>query len=331
MSAALAPVGPLPDRVVRDPVLLAFADQVGGQDAGPVAVQGGRTQWNLGGTADPAARLIRAPSGVVAFEPAEMTVQVRAGTTLDELDAVLAPAGQRVALQGLPAEATVGGVLSVGLSGPMRLGHGPIRDTLLQARYVSAEGLLVTAGGPTVKNVTGFDLCRVLVGSYGTLGLLAEVTLRTRPRPQASVWLAGRADPADLFDRLYRPVSMLWNGAEVWLYLEGYPDDVAAQAALAESAGLSLVPGPPRFPAGRRSVPPATLRHVRLDPAHQGHFVAEMGVGVVHGEWPGASPAAADTAVVALNRQIKQLFDPYGRLNPGRDPMSVPTTRTGQP
>lgn len=322
MSAGHGPLAPLPDRVVRDPALLAFADEVGGVDAGPVAIEGGRTQWHLGGHCEPGTRLVRAPAGVVAFEPAEMTIQVRAGTTLDELDAALEPAGQRVALQGLPGTATVGGVLSVGLSGPTRLGHGHLRETLLQARYVSAEGLLVTAGGPTVKNVTGFDLCRVLVGSFGTLGLLGEVILRTRPRPQAAAWLSGPADPTALFDRLYRPVSLLWDGATVWLYLEGYPEDVEAQTAIALEAGLVPVDGPPPLPSGRHSAEPAALRSYRPDAPRSGRFVAEFGVGVVHGEWSGPTQAAPDASVVALNGRLKNLFDPTGRLNPGRDPLT---------
>src|SRR5207237_3236629 len=100
-------------------------------------------------------------------------------------DDALGEHGQCVALP--PHEgATVGGVLAVGRSGLRRLRFGPVRDTLLEARYVSAEGRLVKAGGPTVKNVSGFDLCRLLVGSLGTLGLLGAVVLRCRPRPAAS-------------------------------------------------------------------------------------------------------------------------------------------------
>ena len=315
-------------RVVRDPILLAFADEVGAAEAGPVAVEGGRTQWEVGAPDVPTAgpgdvRLVRAPSGVVAFEPAEMTVLVRAGTTVAELDAELRPSGQQVALEGFEPGATVGGVLSVGRSGITRLGHGPVRDTLLQARYLSAEGLLVTAGGPTVKNVTGFDLCRLLVGSLGTIGLLGDVLLRTRPRPQHSGWWCGEADPFALQDQLYRPTSLLWDGTRVWLRLDGYHADVADQAAVAERHGLAACEGPPVLPAGRCSVDPGALR--RLDAARReaGGFVAEIGVGIVHGRWDGPRPTPPDHQVRALHRRIRRAFDPTGRLNPGRDPLAA--------
>src|SRR4029077_12080729 len=126
--------------------------------------------------------------------------------------------------------ATVGGVLAVGRSGIRRLGYGPVRDTLLEARYVSAEGRRVKAGGPVVKNVSGFDLCRLLVGSLGTLGLLAQVVLRCRPLPAVSRWLAGGADPFDLLGRLYRPSSILWDGTTTWVLLEGHAAVLTDQA-----------------------------------------------------------------------------------------------------
>ncbi|MFN0028931.1 MAG: FAD-binding protein [Acidimicrobiales bacterium] len=318
----------LPDRVVRDPQLLAFAELIGGPEDGPVAVEGGRTQWSVGGPAASDVRLVQAPCGVVAFEPAEMTVQVRAGTTLAELDAVLAAEGQEVALRGFDPAATVGGVLSVGRSGITRLGHGPIRDTLLQARYVSAEGLLVTAGGPTVKNVTGFDLPRLLVGALGTVGLLAEVILRTRPRPRRTRWMAGPADPFAVRDALYRPISLLWDGTVVWVLLEGHAADVDQQGAVAATLGLVPVEGPPPLPAGRRSLDPGRLRSLASPETGHGAggaaFVAEIGVGVLHGRAPlpaGVQPPPPDPAVVRLNHAIRDAFDPTGRLNPGRDPL----------
>jgi glycolate oxidase FAD binding subunit len=272
-------------------------------------VVGGRTQWHVGGGVDPSAREVQAPSGIVEFEPAEMTVRCGAGTPVAELDAALAEAGQCVALAG-DRGATVGGVLAAGRSGIRRLRQGPMRDVLLEARYVSAGGRLIKGGGPTVKNVSGFDLCRLLVGSLGTLGFLGEVVLRCRPRPAVSRWFAGEAEPFDLIHRLYQPSSILWNGTTTWLLLEGHPADVEAQAAV---AGLPEVDGPPPLPTGgRRSVRPSALRTLT------GTFVAEVGVGVVH--TADAAPARElAPGVAALNRRVKESFDPTGRLNPGRE------------
>lgn len=309
-----------------DPVE-AFAADVGPPDAGPVVAVGGRTQWDVGGPLDPhvAVREVRAPAGVVAVEPADMTVRVRAGTTVADLAAALAEVGQAVALPAWPG-ATVGGVLAVGRTGVRRLGWGPVRDAVLGVRYVGAAGRVIAAGGPTVKNVSGFDLCRLLVGSVGTLGLLAEVVLRTRPLPAAERWLAGPGDPFDLVRRLHRPAAVLWDGTTTWVLLDGHPADVEAQAA---RAGLAGAPGPPHLPPHRWSLRPSALRSLTTPeapdvpgaPTPAGRWVAEVGVGVVHADAP--PPAAPpDPAVVALHRRIKALFDPTGRLAPGRSPLA---------
>jgi glycolate oxidase FAD binding subunit len=304
--------------MTADPVA-AFAAEVGPPAEGPVVAVGGRTQWAVGGAIDPAAgaREVRPPAGIVAVEAADMTVRVRAGTTVAELDAALADVGQAVALPAWPG-ATVGGVLAVGRSGLRQLGWGPVRDTLLQVRYVSADGAVVTAGGPTVKNVSGFDLCRLLVGSLGTLGLIAEVVLRTRPLPATERWVAGTADPFALVGALHRPAAVLWDGATTWALLDGHPADVGAQA---EVSGLTDVAGPPDLPPQRWSLPPAALRALVASPAagrDPGPFVAEVGVGVVHASTP-PSPRLVAPEVAVLHRRIKDLFDPTGRLAPGRD------------
>lgn len=283
--------------------LTAFAEEIGAE--GPVTIAGLATR---GGPVD-GVRPVMAPTGIDRVTPDEMTVQCGAGTPMEEIVGALAAFGQTVAI---PPSGTVGGALAVGHSSIRRLGYGPIRDSLLQARYVSAAGEVVKAGGPTVKNVSGFDLCRLLVGSRGTLGFLGEVILRTRPIATYEQWFTSAADPDDLLRTLYRPLSILWDGVTAWILLAGHPDDVAEQAA-----GHGLVPGdpPPTLPSGGRwSIPPREIRSL----VGSGRFVAEVGIGIVHHEHP-APGRRVDVAVVELHRRVKARFDPSGRLNPGVD------------
>lgn len=291
--------------------LSGFAAEVGGD--GAVACEGMRSRWSVGGAVDPGARVVRAPAGIERCSPDEMTVVCGAGTPVDELAAALAEHGQEVAL---PAGGTVGGALAVGRAGVRRLGRGPVRDALLQIRYVGAAGEVVMAGGPTVKNVSGYDLCRLFVGSLGTLGFLGEVILRTRPVPAVRRWCAGEADPFEVAARLHRPAAVLWDGETTWVGLEGHPADVADQAA---RSGLGEVEGPPSLPTGgRASLAPSALR--AYADGEPGPFVAEVGVGVVHLEHPVERPPL-DPGLIALNAAVKSRFDPAGRLNPGRDPL----------
>jgi glycolate oxidase FAD binding subunit len=284
-----------------------FATEVG--DTEPVTVTGLGTR----GGSVVGVRTVHAPSGIDWIQPAEMTVCCGAGTPVAELAAALAAHGQCVAI---PDGGTVGGALAVGCSGIRRLGWGPVRDTVLQARYVSAAGDVVKAGGPTVKNVSGFDLCRLLVGSHGTLGFLAEVILRTRPLPAGERWFACERDPWELLGSLYRPTSVLWDGRTTWVLLDGHPSDVDAQAT---RASLRPVDGPPPLPPHRWSMPPAELRTLAGQPST---FVAEIGVGIVHHTVPAPS-RPVDAAIRVLHDRIKHEFDPTGRLNPGLDVLEL--------
>lgn len=298
------------------PALASFAADVGRPDAGAVVCAGGRTQWTVGGVGDPAAHEVRAPVGVVEYEPAEMVVRVGAGTTVAELDDVLRGGGQQVPLDPRsPGRATVGGVLAVGHSGVRRLRHGPVRDTVLEVRVVLAGGELVKAGGPVVKNVSGYDLGRLLVGSLGTLGFLGEVVLRCSPRPAvATWWRSDDADPFSTRDRLFRPSSILWDGRSTWVLLEGGAADVRAERA-ALGAGWTEVEAPPPLPeGGRRSLRPSQLRALDVS---AGSFVAEVGVGTIHVA-EAVEQATPDPTTVELHRRVKAAFDPTGRMNPGR-------------
>lgn len=309
----------------REAPLVAFAAEVGPE--GAVCAAGGRTHWSVGGLPQPGTREVGAPAGVVSHDPAEMLVRVGAGTTLAELSDAVRAGGQMVALDAADAGcSSVGGLLAVGQSSLLRLRYGAVRDSVLELRYVDHAGRLVRAGAPLVKNVTGFDLCRLMVGSLGTLGLVGEVVLRCFPLPATRQWWmsadGGCEDPFALARRLYRAGAVLWDGRRVWACLEGDPGDVSDQVGLLGD-GWQEVGGAPSGPfEARISVAPSMLERVLAElPA--GEWLAEMGVGSVHVSAAVTVPASIpDPRVVALNRAVKDSFDPTGRFNPGRDPLS---------
>ena len=298
-----------------DPAVGEFVEAVGVSDA--VSVVGGRTRWDLGGNLRAGATQLAAPVGVVEYQPAEMIVRVRAGTPVAELHAALAAAGQRT---GLPERGgTVGGAIVVGEDDLHVLARGTVRGSVLQVRYVSSEGALVTGGGAVVKNVSGFNIPKVIVGSLGTLGLVAEVVLRTNPIPPTSLWLRSpNADPFAVFDLLLRPSAILWDGACTWVQLEGRQPDVWAEwQALGTLGTFDECGFPPALPTHRWSLPPGQLR--ALETSETGAFVASVGVGTLWADNPQA-PRSPDVTSLEVAARMKQLFDPSGRLNPGRVP-----------
>jgi glycolate oxidase FAD binding subunit len=312
---------------------------------------GSRTHWEAGGasTAGPDALEVTAPDGVVAYDPADLTVTVGAGTTCAELAEVLGAAGQECALDPRDPAATVGGLLATGLSGHRRLRLGPLRDRVLEVRFVTADGRVVKGGGPTVKNVSGFDLPRLLVGSFGTIGVLAQVTLRCQPRPTTAAWCSTAADPFTIRRALYRPSCIAWNGRTTHVLLEGVAADVDDERRrIGAPVELDAAPAWPQGPhRGRISVRPSVLRDL-ADPldASGARWLAEVGVGTVHvaTDDERALARARDAAEVAggwmlreagapsldgfgrqlpnarLAERIRAAFDPTGKCAPGRLP-----------
>jgi glycolate oxidase FAD binding subunit len=172
---------------------------------------------------------------VIEHEAGDLVVRVQAGLTIGQLAAALAAAGQELALD-VPAEATVGGVVATGTTGPRRLRYGSPRDLLIGLTVVRADGVIAHSGGKVVKNVAGYDIGKLFCGSHGTLGLITEATFRLHPRPAAVAWVTAEFGASADVER-----------ASV----------KSASAAVAAAAGSALVPsaveldwpgGPPEPP-----------------------------------------------------------------------------------
>lgn len=129
----------------------------------------------------------------------DLVARAEAGTTLAELSTTLAPSGQCFPADEVVPGSTIGGVVATGLSGPSRYLHGPVRDLVLGATAVRADGVVVHAGSKVVKNVAGYDLSKLFTGSYGTLVVLTELTVKLRPVPAAQRFVtASYAGPDEL-------------------------------------------------------------------------------------------------------------------------------------
>ncbi len=151
----------------------------------PLEIHGGRSKHFLGNEPRGEPLDVRGFAGIVSYEPTELVVTARCGTPLEELEAALAEKGQMLAFEPphFGPGATIGGTIACGLSGPARASVGAARDFVLGASLLDARGELMRFGGQVMKNVAGYDVSRLLCGSYGTLGVIAEVSLKVLPVP----------------------------------------------------------------------------------------------------------------------------------------------------
>lgn len=292
--SALRPAGPedallgVTPRWVAEPATVAEAAeamQACARDRLRVAFAGGGTLLGLG--APPAGLDVllrtRRLDRVVDHAPSDQIVVVEAGLTLDRLQATLAAHRQRLALDPpLGGRATVGGVVAANAFGPRRTRYGTARDLLIGVTLVRADGVAAKGGGRVVKNVAGFDLPRLLVGSLGTLGLITTATFRLHPLPEAAATLVlarpgaaqVRALVRALRDAQVEPTSAALladgGGLRLGLRFEGFGPGVRQQgerlAALASTAGLPCEwldeAGAAAFWAGHDAV--RTLEGVRV-------------------------------------------------------------------
>ncbi|NNE50877.1 MAG: FAD-binding protein, partial [Sulfitobacter sp.] len=180
----------------------ALADLVkGARD--PFSVRGGGTR-GMAPVGEPLS--IAGLRGVTLYEPGALTMVAQAGTPLEEIEAALHRENQRLAFEpmdhrdllGTRGTPTIGGIFAANVSGPRRIAVGAARDFLLGVRFVDGRGAIVKNGGRVMKNVTGYDLVKLMAGSFGTLGVLTEVSFKVLPRPEteATLMLHGLADAA---------------------------------------------------------------------------------------------------------------------------------------
>lgn len=215
--------------------------------------QGGRTALDYGGIPGRPGAIVdtTALCRVIDYPFADMTITVEAGMTLAALQAILAEHQQRLPLEApLADRATLGGIYATNTSGPRRFGAGRPRDLIIGVSFVTGQGALVKGGGRVVKNVAGYDFPKLLTGSLGTLGIMTQLTLKVRPRPEASAlaWapLDSAEQAADALEHLNtsgtRPIAVeLLNRAGArqvgeplglpvrdWVMVVGFEDNAAA-------------------------------------------------------------------------------------------------------
>lgn len=183
-----------------EPAIREIAERIctAAADRSCLRIRGGGTKDFYGEPPQGEPLSTAALSGITSYEPSELVVTVRAGTSLLELEAVLAAQGQCLPFEpprfdmgrGTVSATTVGGMVAAGLSGPARASVGSVRDFVLGASLLNGRGEHLTFGGQVMKNVAGYDVSRVLVGSLGTLGVITELSLKVLPVPTAEATLA---------------------------------------------------------------------------------------------------------------------------------------------
>jgi glycolate oxidase FAD binding subunit len=294
----------------------------------------------------------RSYAGIVSYEPTELVVTARCGTALTELEGLLKESGQCLSFEPphFGPEATLGGCVAAGLSGPRRASAGALRDFVLGVKLVDGRGRALAFGGQVMKNVAGYDLARLAAGSLGTLGLIAEVSLKVLPLPASELTLELEMNQAAALESMNAwagqplPVSATaWHAGRLCVRLSGA--EPAVRAAAVKIGGARVGAGPfwdevrehrHAFFAGpeplwRLAVPSTcpplgapggtsgALRWLRTRDARE--LAAQAGGHATlfrsHDKRESVF-TALDPVAMALHRRLKAAFDPAGILNPGR-------------
>jgi glycolate oxidase FAD binding subunit len=254
----------------------------------PLEIKGGGTKRGIGAIAG--AKGVLSLSGldkVVDYQPEELVLTVQPGVKLATLEKLVAAEGQMLPFEppkltrllGAKGQPTIGGVLAAGLSGPRRIRAGAARDHVLGISAVTGRGEIVKAGGKVVKNVTGYDLSKLMAGSWGTLAVLTEVTLKVLPAPrtETTLLLFGLPD-----ERASLAMQQAMNAAVEVSGAAHLPAGVAARAPLKAQMPVTALrlEGFEASVAARGEALAATLRGFgraeQLDAAHSREFWAQV-------------------------------------------------------
>jgi len=326
-----------------------------------VMVWGGGTRQGIGHPVDPDVVLVTTRlDRVIDWQPEDLTIVVEAGMRVAALEELLATRRQTAVLPENPGDSTIGGVVATGSSGWRRLRYGPTRDRMLEVVLVTGDGRTVTGGGRVVKNVTGYDIPRLVTGSLGSLGVIGSVCLKLWPIPTHSGSIEV-ADAAAARSAAYRPLAVIETDTGSAVYVAGTEEEVAGQAADLGAAVRPDLHWPApldtpwllslRVPAAATGEAVELVRRlgggVRFQAAHG---VGEVTVGMSHLDvpaaaalrvWaeersgalvvqrhpadaaPGFDPWGTPPGTLVVQRRIKAAFDPAGVANPGRLPGGI--------
>lgn len=217
----------------------------------PLRIRGGGTKDFYGARLDGELLDISGYAGIIAYEPRELVLTVRAGTRLADIERALAAEGQVLAFEPprFGEAATIGATVACNLSGPRRPYAGAARDFVLGARIVNGKGEDLSFGGRVIKNVAGYDVSRLMAGALGTLGVLTELSFKVLPRPSAEATLTFEMDESRMIEAVNQwagqplPLSATaWETGVLRVRLSGAASAVAA--ARKKMGGSEAADGP---------------------------------------------------------------------------------------
>ncbi len=227
-------------------------------DGSALIIQGGGSKSFYGRQTSGEHLDISGHTGILAYEPTELVFTARAGTSLAAIEAALDEQGQMLAFEPphFGANATLGGMVACGLSGPRRAFAGSVRDAVLGVKLINGKAEIVSFGGQVMKNVAGFDLSRLMVGAMGTLGVLLEISLKVLPKPEAEASLCFDMTANEALAAMNRWAGQHWpfsaacyDGQRVIIRLSG---SEAAIATSRQKLGGEALPDAQAFWASLR-------------------------------------------------------------------------------